>query len=152
MLHPMNANGSAREQLSSLECLRLIASVPFGRVVYTLRALPAVEPVNFAVHNGDIVFMTEADGKLAAAVRQAIVAFEADDLDVHRDGWTVTVVGAAQEVTDPVEVARLRQIGLASWLPGDGEQFVRIAPGIITGRWLRHAGHADGQAVGERAV
>jgi uncharacterized protein len=149
----MDANGSAREQLSGRECLRLIASVPFGRIVYTRRALPAVEPVNFAVHNGDIVFMTEADGTLATAVRQAIVAFQADDLDaIGRDGWSVTVVGAAHEVTDPAEVARLGQIGPAPWLPGQGEQFVRIVPGIVTGRWLRPAGHADGQAVGDRAV
>lgn len=149
----MNANGSALERLSDGECLRLIASVPVGRIVYTLRALPAVEPVNFAVHDGDIVFRTEPGGKVAAAVRQAVVAFEVDELDfASRSGWSVTIVGTAREVTDPADVARLRLIGLAPWMPDEQEYFVRITPGIITGRWLRHAGHIGDQAIGDQAV
>jgi uncharacterized protein len=148
MLHPMNANGAAQEGLSDRECLRLVASVPVGRIVYTLRALPAVEPVNFAVHDGHIVFRTEPGGTLAAAIRQAVVAFQADEVDfAHRDGWSVTIVGAAQEVTDPAEVARLRRIGLAPWAPGEREHFVRIVPGIITGRRLGHAVRVADQAV-----
>jgi nitroimidazol reductase NimA-like FMN-containing flavoprotein (pyridoxamine 5'-phosphate oxidase superfamily) len=149
----MKANGPAIERLSDGECLRLIASVPVGRIVYTLRALPAVEPVNFAVHGGDIVFRTEPGGQLAAALRQAVVAFEADELDIgRRDGWSVTIVGTAREVTDPADMARLRQIGLAPWAPGEREHFVRITPGIITGRWLHHAGRLGDQAVGDQAV
>ena len=136
----MNADGSVLERLSRRECMRLIASVPVGRIVYTQRALPAVEPVSFALDDGDIVLRTDLGGMLAAAIRQAVVAFEVDDLDyVHRDGWSVTVVGTAREVTDPADVTRLRQIGLAAWAPGERELFVRIVPGIITGRWLRHA-------------
>jgi nitroimidazol reductase NimA-like FMN-containing flavoprotein (pyridoxamine 5'-phosphate oxidase superfamily) len=149
----MNANGPALERLPDAECLRLIASVPVGRIVYTLRALPAVEPVNFAVHDGDIVFRTEPGGQLAAAVRQAVVAFEADELDfARRDGWSVTIVGTAREVTDPADVARLRQIGLSPWAPGEREHFVRITPGIITGRWLHHAVDPGDHAVGDQAV
>ena len=149
----MNTDGPALERLSDGECLRLAASVPVGRIVYTLRALPAVEPVNFAVHDGDIVFRTEPGGKLAAAVRQAVVAFEVDELDFsRRDGWSVTIVGTAREVTDPADVARLGQIGLAPWAPGEREHFVRITPGIITGRWLHRAVDLGDQAVGDQAV
>jgi hypothetical protein len=149
----MNAKGSALERLPDGDCLRLIASVPVGRIVYTLRALPAVEPVNFAVDDGDIVFRTEPGGQLAAAVRQAVVAFEVDELDfARRDGWSVTIVGTAREVTDPADVARLGQIGLASWAPGERQHFVRITPGIITGRWLHHAFDRGDQALGDQAV
>jgi hypothetical protein len=45
----MYSDGSALRQLSRDECLRLMASVPVGRVIYTRRAMPAVELVNFAL-------------------------------------------------------------------------------------------------------
>ena len=82
------------EQLSRDECLRLMGLVPVGRIVYTRQALPAVELVNFALDDGDIIIRTDAGGKLAAATRGAVVAFEADSVDVTgHAGWSVTVVG-----------------------------------------------------------
>ena len=48
-----------------------MGSVPVGRIVYTRQALPAVELVNFALDDGDIVIRTDAGGKLAAATRGA---------------------------------------------------------------------------------
>ena len=45
----MYSDGSALRQLSRDERLRLMASVPVGRVIYTRRAMPAVELVNFAL-------------------------------------------------------------------------------------------------------
>lgn len=147
MLQPMKATGSL-ERLSERDCLRLMSCVPVGRIVYTVRALPAVEPVNFAVDGGAIVLRTDPGGKLNAAIRQAVVAFEVDELDyLNHDGWSVTVVGIAREVTEPAEVARLRQIGLDTWVPGDREHFIRIVPGIISGRRLAHVRPVHGQAV-----
>ena len=78
----MHSDGSALQRLSRDECLTLMASVPVGRIVYTRRALPAVELVNFALDHGDIVIRTDRSGKLAAATRGAVVAFEADQLDL----------------------------------------------------------------------
>jgi len=96
-----------------------------------------VELVNFAIDNSDIIIRTDHSGKLAAAIREAVVAFEADSLDTaRRVGWSVTVVGQSQEVTDPDEFGRLEQIGLSTWAPGDREHFIRIRPGILTGRRL----------------
>ena len=71
-----------------------MGSVPVGRIAYTRQALPAVEPVNFALDRGDIVVKTDEGSKLAAATRNAVVAFEADcvEPDEHA-GWSVTVVG-----------------------------------------------------------
>src|SRR5437660_7809351 len=39
ILLPMDANGSVLEHLSRDECLRLMGSVPVGRIVYTRQAL-----------------------------------------------------------------------------------------------------------------
>jgi nitroimidazol reductase NimA-like FMN-containing flavoprotein (pyridoxamine 5'-phosphate oxidase superfamily) len=133
----MNTNGSAQKQMSGCECFRLLASSRLGRIIYTRQALPAVEPVTFALDGGDIVVKTDRDGKLAAATREAVVAFEADYLDAdEHDGWTVTAIGRAREVNDPEEVSRLRTMGLRSWTPGDREHFIRIAPEILDGRRL----------------
>src|SRR5579871_6419738 len=91
-------------------CLRLLGTVPVGRVVYTRQALPAVELVNFTLADGDIVFRTDAGGKLGAALRGAVVAFEADSLDFeHRTGWSVTVIGQCVSVTDVHDLRRLRE-------------------------------------------
>ena len=77
----MYSDGSALRQLSREECLQLMASALVGRVIYTRQALPAVELVNFALDQGDIVIRTDRSGKLAAAAHGAVVAFEADCLD-----------------------------------------------------------------------
>jgi uncharacterized protein len=133
----MFSDGSALKQLSKDECLQLMASVPIGRIIYTRQALPAVELVNFAVDDGDIVIRTEYSGKLAAATREAVVAFEADCVDsASHSGWSVTVIGQSREVTDPEERDRLEQIGLHSWAPGERAHFIRISPGILNGRRL----------------
>jgi hypothetical protein len=78
----MDSDSLAIEQLSHGDCMRLIGSVPVGRIVYTQQALPAVELVNFALIDGDIVIKTSAEGKLAAATRGAVVAFKADSVDL----------------------------------------------------------------------
>ena len=134
----MYSDGSALKQLSRDECLRLMASVPVGRIIYTRQALPAVELVNFAVDRGDIIIRTDHSGKLAAATREAVVAFEADRLDpASQAGWSVTVIGQSHEVTDAGEISRLEQVGLRSWVPGQHEHFIRISPVILNGRQLR---------------
>jgi nitroimidazol reductase NimA-like FMN-containing flavoprotein (pyridoxamine 5'-phosphate oxidase superfamily) len=143
----MYSDGSALKELSRDKCLQLMASVPVGRVIYTRRAMPAVELVNFAFDHGDIVIRTDRSGKLAAAARDAVVAFEADCLDAAQHvGWSVTAIGPSREVTDPKEIGRLQKMDLSSWAPGTREHFIRISPDIMTGRHLR----ANGQQLADQ--
>ena len=145
----MYSDGSALKQLSRVECLQLMASVPVGRVIYTQRALPVVDLVNFALHHGDIVIRTDRGGKLAAAARGAVVAFEADCLDpAHHIGWSVTAIGPSRRVTDLGEIGRLQEIGLSSWAPGVQEHFIRISPVMLTGRYLGAPGQQFTQLAG----
>ena len=133
----MEFDGLGLRRLPREECLRLLDSVPVGRIIYTRQALPAVDLVNFVLHEGDIVFRTDAAGKLGAAVRGAVVAFEADSLNFERHaGWSVTVVGQCRAVTDPGEIERLRGTGISPCAAGEGEHFVRIPPSIVNGRLL----------------
>jgi uncharacterized protein len=131
----MNFNGAAIEELSRGECLRLMGLVPVGRIVYTRQALPAVELVNFALDDGDIVIRTDSGGKLAAATRGAVVAFEAGSVDAAAHaGWSVTIVGYSRAVTDGQEVRRLERTGLAPWAPGKRDHFIRVSPTFVNGR------------------
>ena len=137
----MYSDGSALRQLSRDECLALMASVPVGRIIYTRRALPAVELVNFALDQGDIVIPADRGGKLAAAARGAVVAFKADWLDpgfqAYQAGWSVTAIGPSREVTDPGEAARLRELDLRSWAPWAPDHFLRVSPVMLNGRHLQ---------------
>jgi uncharacterized protein len=134
----MQANGAYLGELTRDECLRRMAGVAIGRIVYTRQAMPAVELVNFAISDGDIVIRTSRSGKLAAAVAGAVVAFEVDQLDPAAEtGWSVTAVGQSRAVTDPADVERLGRIGLAAWAPGDRAHYIRISPQILNGRVIR---------------
>jgi hypothetical protein len=133
----MDFDGPILEDLSRDECMRLLASVPVGRIVYTRQALPAVELVNFALYDGEIIIRTDSGGKLAAATRGAVVAFEADSVDVAgQAGWSVTVVGHSQAVTDGTEIRDLEQIALTPWAPGKRDHFIRVSTAIVHGRRL----------------
>jgi hypothetical protein len=137
----MYSDGAALRQLTRDDSLRLLATAPIGRIIYTRQALPAVELVDFALEGGDIIVRTDRSGKLAAATRGAIVAFEADAVDMeHRSGWSVTAIGPSRAVTDAADIARLQRIGLDAWAPGVREHFIRITPQLLNGRWLG-AGH-----------
>lgn len=147
----MDLNGTAMEQLSRQECLRLVGQVPLGRIVYTRQALPAVELVNFTLDDGDIVIRTDSSGKLAAATRGAAVAFEVDCVDnLTHAGWSVTIVGYARAVVDGEEVRRLEHVGLVPWAPGRRDHFIRISPTFVNGRRLparRLTGDGDAGAI-----
>ncbi|MBE1583357.1 pyridoxamine 5'-phosphate oxidase family protein [Nonomuraea angiospora] len=128
-------NGRNLKELSAADSLRRLADVPLGRVVFTRHALPAVRPVNHVVIDGQIVIRSSAGTILSAEVAavEAVVAFEADELDVEeRLGWSVVVTGFAELVQDPGEVARLRSM-ITPWVTGQLDQVIRIRPQIITG-------------------
>jgi uncharacterized protein len=127
--------------LSREQCLRLMVSVPVGRIIYTRRAMPAIELVNFAMNAGDIVIRTAPSGKLMAAVRGAVVAFQADLIDpATRSAWSVTAIGHAREVTDPADLGMLRSTGPRPWVHGDRHYFIRITPRQLSGQLLGAAG------------
>ncbi|MEU5877082.1 pyridoxamine 5'-phosphate oxidase family protein [Spirillospora sp. NPDC047279] len=131
----MPIDSAGLEVLSSDECAALLGSAALGRVVFTDRALPAVQPVTFTLVEGDVVFRAAEGSKLATAAGSAIVAFEVDEYDADaRTGWSVVVVGPARVVRDPLELAGLERLPLESWAPRAVDRFVRISPRLVSGR------------------
>ena len=130
------ADADARE-LDRAEALSLLATAPFGRLVFTEGALPAVLTVSFVLDSRRIVLRTRTGGSISNAVPGQVVAFQADDLDpVRRAGWSVTVVGRADRVEDPLELDRLSRLPLVPWTGGERRTVLAIQIGLVTGRRL----------------
>ena len=122
-------------ELTRAECFELLASAPLGRVAVADDRGPVVFPVNFVLDRHTVVFRTEAGTKLDAASRGSRVCFEVDGADpAAGTGWSVLVRGDITEVTDPAELARLRELPLPAWMPGPRNRYVRILPAVLTGR------------------
>ena len=126
--------------LTESECLRLLASVSIGRVVFTHRAMPAIRPVNHVVDGRTIIIRTHLGAAIAARASDSggepqgsVVCYEADDLDpARRTGWSVIVTGMARLVTDPAAVDR-DAAAIEPWIAGDLNQVVAIEPQIVSG-------------------
>jgi hypothetical protein len=123
------------QRIDSTEALRLLASISYGRIVFTLNALPAIRPVNHLLDEGRIIIRTRLTASITAAVRSSegiVVAYEADSLDPQtQTGWSVVVTGHAHTVIDPEQVARYEQL-LHPWV-NHADTVVAIEPEIITG-------------------
>jgi hypothetical protein len=123
--------------LTEQECQDLLGQVWLGRIVFTDRALPAVQPVNFIMSAGEVVILTSAGSKLAAAARNAVVAFEIDQFDQKlATGWSVVVIGHARVITEPSELAEMHTLPLTPWTPGEPAHYIAITPELLSGRRL----------------
>ncbi|MGA9674909.1 MAG: pyridoxamine 5'-phosphate oxidase family protein [Mycobacterium sp.] len=123
------------KRLDDAEARRLLASVSYGRVVFTLKSLPAIRPVNHLLDDGRIIIRTRLTSAISTAMRASdgvVVAYEADSIDPQtRTGWSVVVTGRAYTITDPEQVARYEQL-IHPWV-NQADTVVAIEPGIITG-------------------
>jgi len=136
--------GRGFEALDEEECLKLLHDGSFGRVAVSVGAIPAVFPVNYYALNGAIYFFTAEGTKLAAATREAMVAFEIDHFDaVYHEGWSVLAVGIASEVREPVMHELVLRLPLQPWAPGSRGHLVRVWPDFLSGRRI-----TGGRAIG----
>lgn len=131
-------------ELPPATALRLLGSVPIGRIVFTMHALPAIRPVNHVLVDGDVLLRCHPGAALLGAIGQ-VVAFEADQIDPEsHTGWSVIITGKAEEITDPEDAARYEQL-LRPRVDMDMVHLVRIHTELITGFELIDvaAGNAD---------
>jgi nitroimidazol reductase NimA-like FMN-containing flavoprotein (pyridoxamine 5'-phosphate oxidase superfamily) len=117
-------------------CLRLLASVPVGRVGFFADGEMVILPVNHAVDGQDLIFRTAHGAKLSAAEGQNLVTFEADEYDEQtRSGWSVVVTGRAEVIYEDAEIQRLSQLGLHPWVTAVERPFwIRIRANAVSGR------------------
>ena len=124
-----------RAELSRAECLAMVSSVPFGRVVFTARALPAIQPVSHLVAGQQIIIRASLGAAFTSAVHgsAAVVAYQADLIDPgRRAGWSVVIIGRARRVTSEVHAARYRE-ALPPWIDGEMDEVIAIDADLVTG-------------------
>lgn len=146
---PAEIDRNGLVMLDRAECLRLLAGARLGRIGLTSGALPVVLPVNYWFDGERILISTGPGTKLAAATRDAVVAFEIDEMDpLWHTGWSVMVTGVAHHVVEPEELERIGTMPLARWAPRGGGHVVAITPELISGRRIpptaRHEPDAEG--------
>ncbi len=140
----MSAVQQDSRELTRAQCLSLLPTAPFGRLVFTEGALPAVIPVDFVLDPAGIVLRTAAGSTVARVPDGSVVALQADDVDTaRRTGWSVTVVGQARTARDDVELARLAALPLRPWVAGQRNVFVVVDVGLVTGRRIGSAVSVD---------
>ena len=132
------------------ECLRLLASVPVGRVGFVADGEVVVLPVNHVVDGQDVIFRTAHGSKASAAEGQDRAAFEADYYNEQtRTGWSVLVTGRAEVVDAEADIQRLSlslsRSGVYPWVTAVRHPFwIRIRPTSVSGRqtpgtrWASH--------------
>jgi len=122
------------------ECLRLLASVPVGRVGFVADGEVVVLPVNHVVDGQDVIFRTTYGSKVSAAGGQNMAAFEADHYNEQtRSGWSVLVNGRAEVVEAEADIQRLSlhlsRLGVYPWVTAVRHPFwIRIRPTSVSGR------------------
>jgi uncharacterized protein len=135
--HPVPHDGPGErglEALSADECVRLLQRPSIGRVVFTDRALPAVQPVSFCMDDDVIIVRTGTHSRLGIAAPNTVVGFEVDQIEPDSmHGWAVTAVGQAEIVTDALEIARLGALSLPAWKNDGPSRFLQIRPRMLRG-------------------
>ncbi|GIH09479.1 hypothetical protein Rhe02_75460 [Rhizocola hellebori] len=139
MSPPVTAESTRMIELDAATSLHLLSTIEFGRLVFTLNAMPAIRPVNHLVDGGEILIRASLPARsvpYTAGVPMpegTVVAYEADEIDAqHRSGWTVVVTGIATPVLDPARHRRSRPL-LKSWVHQPEGALLVVQPQLITG-------------------
>jgi hypothetical protein len=104
--------------LDRAECLRLLGQGVIGRVVYTAGAMPAAQPVNYAMDGDEIIFRIDV---------------------ATRAGWSVLAVGEAYQVSNLDRLGMLQQRIPPPWAAGRSAYTIAIPTTRLTGRRLHSA-------------
>jgi len=119
------------------ECRERLAETVLGRLGVVVDGHPEIFPVNH-VYDEDhdaVAFTTNARTKLHAALTSPSVAYEVDGIEPGNEGgWSVLVVGRAEEILDPDEIERLAAKRTVVWAAGKARRWIRIVPTKVTGR------------------
>jgi uncharacterized protein len=133
-------------ELTREECLRRLVegAAGIGRIAVAAPGWPPViRPVNYGFDEASqsIVFRSARGSKLTALLLAEQVAFEVDGAqEGERLGWSVVVIGAAEEVTHGAERERLEKLGVRPWAAEEKPHWLRIRTTVVSGRTIVRAG------------
>ena len=121
------------ERLTRAECRQLLAGATLGRLAVPTPNFPTVEPVSFAIVEGEVVVAARVGSAADAVPVGTVLSFEADVLDhAHRSGWSVVVSGPVEEVDRDILALVRPQLG--PWPALDTDRFLLIRSERVTGQ------------------
>ncbi|HVV36150.1 MAG TPA: pyridoxamine 5'-phosphate oxidase family protein [Acidimicrobiales bacterium] len=125
--------------MSERECASHLAESQLGRLGVIVGGRPEVFPVSYVVgDDGCVAFPTQPGTKLESALDWPWVGFEIDGVNATNDeGWSVMIVGKAEEIADETTVAQLIEQRLVPWRKSGSERWLRLVPTKVTGRRIR---------------
>ena len=140
------------EEIGREECLRLLKVHSVGRVGASVRCRPIIYPVNYALADDSILFLTRPGGDLDRATEGTIVAFEIDSANfTYHEGWSVLVIGRSAHVSDPSVLKRARGLSLTPWAGEERTSMVRIVLDHVSGRRISHRALGEEASDGDQA-
>jgi uncharacterized protein len=121
--------------LDEVECRVLLLGSRLGRLAFTRNALPAIQPVPYCLHGGEVVIPAPAGSPYLPRARGAVLALGVDAYDADTGtGWSVTVVGPSRAVDDPVETTVLDALPWPRPRPTvGGGRYVALGIGLLSG-------------------
>jgi hypothetical protein len=126
------------------QCMNRLGRGGVGRVALAVGGEPAIFPVNYAVKDDDVYFLTAPGSKLAAAAEGATLAFEVDHIDAfEHGGWSVVIAGPSC-IVPLAEAEPLWKLKLGRWVGGGPEVQVRIRAERVSGREISKPGRGSG--------
>jgi len=134
-IHPVDHAGL--EILPFTDCLRMLDSVPVGRVGIFADGEIVILPVNHLMDGADVIFRSGPGSKLSSVGSKNLIAFEADQYDERaHSGWSVLITGFTEVVESDAEIERFERLGLQSWggAAARDPHWIRIRPTSVTGR------------------
>lgn len=125
------------QELTEDECVALVDAAILGRIGVFVDGRPEIFPVNhvFDAVTGSVAFPSNTRTKLWGALHWPWTSFEVDGVDADgSSGWSVLVVGRAEEIGDVDEIRRLAARRRVLWAVGPTTRWLRIVPARISGR------------------
>lgn len=128
-------DGKGAAVLPAPECKRLLAVAAkgegVGRVGIATDQAPVVVPVNFSLHEGQVLIRVGA-GSVSQGASGQLVAFEVDHIDRESGtAWSILVRGLATLIESPSETELAAAHPL---VPEPGDLVLMIRPDILSGR------------------
>ena len=123
------------EILDDDACWDLLRSQPVGRLAVAIAGEVEIFPINYLVHEGQIVFKSAQGSKLAALAANARVSFEIDGYTPDSgEAWSVVIKGVAYELQRFSEIYEAEDLPLFPWNASPKDFFVTIRPREMAGR------------------
>jgi nitroimidazol reductase NimA-like FMN-containing flavoprotein (pyridoxamine 5'-phosphate oxidase superfamily) len=121
------------ERLDAVECRRLLPTAPVARLAVATPTFPTIEPVSFALVEGEVIVVGRAGSAAEAVPAGTRLTFEADVLDnARQSGWSVTVTGRVEDL-DP-DVAVIVTPLLRPWPLAPGDRLLLVRSDRVAGR------------------